>query len=91
MAEYQKGESNQLILHFKKSVDAPDSQLVYKNQAINHFAAELTGLFANPQPVKTCLTWIQPSKAKSDPLYDNRLKLVAKAVCKTVQASIFIC
>jgi hypothetical protein len=71
---YAFSATNQLILNFKKSLDKRGTpQWRYKDRAINEaasaFRAALTGDLLN---VLT-LVPIPPSKAKADPLYDDRV------------------
>ncbi|MDR1658894.1 MAG: phosphoribosyltransferase [Desulfovibrio sp.] len=83
-AGYQKSESNQLILNFKKGINAPESQLYYKNRAIERFAEDILILvkrLKNP----CYMTWIPPSKAKNDDLYDDRVKKVVERVCERMK------
>jgi len=69
---WQHGETNSLISNLKKTMDlAGTSQWPYKARAIAQCAAELR---RNVNPLRD-LTWVPtpPSKAPSDPLYDDRL------------------
>lgn len=77
---YEKSETNQLILNLKKSPNAPDRQLYYKNKAIDKFASELQRLIGKTKQ-RVAVTWIPTSKAKNDPEYDNRLSKVVRRAC----------
>jgi len=69
------GETNQLISNLKKSMDrAGSSDWVYKARAILRCAKELSAV------AQADATWvpIPPSKAPSDPLYDDRLSQVLR-------------
>jgi hypothetical protein len=73
-------ETNQLILNLKKSVDKRGTtQWQYKEAAI-HQAAQLFRAAIKPDAELT-LVPIPPSKAKDDPLYDDRMVRVLQAAC----------
>src|ERR1700684_2001923 len=66
--------TNQLILNFKKSVTTRNTaQWRYKERAIAQAAAAFRTAIADAALNKATLVPIPPSKAKSDPLYDDRL------------------
>ena len=74
-------ETNQLIHNFKKSVDKRGTpQWQYKERAILQAAA----IFRAAIKADAAITFvpIPPSKAKSDPLYDDRMLQLLQAVCK---------
>jgi hypothetical protein len=73
-------ETNQLILNFKKSVEKRGSaQWQYKERAIEQAAALLRG--AIRKDLKITFVPVPPSKAKSDPLYDDRLIRLLDTMC----------
>jgi len=80
MREYTAGqgfsysETNDLISNFKKSPRVRNTfQWVYKQRALEHFAAELAASL-NPKWLATAtLVPIPPSKARDDPEYDDRM------------------
>lgn len=78
---YAFSATNQLILNFKKGTDKRGTaQWKYKEQAIGQaadaFRAALNGDWLN---VAT-LVPIPPSKARTDPLYDDRMLRMAEAI-----------
>jgi hypothetical protein len=79
---YQKSESNQLITNLKKRITAPESELYYKEKAIDKFVDELVGLLKSDTQTPTCMTWIPPSKVKGDPEYDDRMEQVVHKACR---------
>jgi len=73
-------ETNQLIFNFKKSVDKRGtSQWQYKERAILQAAAILRA--AIKEDAEITFVPIPPSKAKSDPQYDDRMLQLLYAVC----------
>jgi hypothetical protein len=78
---YAFSPTNQLVLNFKKSMDKRGTaQWKYKERAINDaataFRAALNGEWLNT----ATLIPIPPSKAKTDPLYDDRLVRTLRAI-----------
>lgn len=74
-------ETNQLILNFKKSVDKRGTaQWQYKERAILQAAAIFRAAIKSDAEVT--FVPIPPSKAKSDPLYDDRMLRLLQAVCR---------
>lgn len=85
--EYTAGEghaysdTNQLIHNFKKSVDKRGTaQWQYKERAI----VQAANIFRAAIKADAEVTFvpIPPSKAKSDPLYDDRMLRMLQLVCK---------
>lgn len=73
-------ETNQLIHNFKKSVDKRGTaQWKYKERAILQAAAIFRA--AIKEDAQVTLVPIPPSKARSDPLYDDRMLQLLQAVC----------
>ena len=73
-------ETNQLILNFKKSVDKRGTpQWQYKDRAIQQ-AANIFRAAIKADAVITFIP-IPPSKAKDDPLYDDRTLRLLQAMC----------
>jgi predicted amidophosphoribosyltransferase len=84
--EYTAGEghayskTNQLIHNFKKTMDRRGTaQWRYKGIAINEVAQMVRG--AIKADASITFVPIPPSKAKTDPLYDDRLVQVASTTC----------
>lgn len=85
--EYTAGEghaysvTNQLIYNLKKTMDRRGtSQWRYKGIAINESAQLLRSVIK--AEAKLTMVPIPPSKAKTDPLYDDRLVQILAAVCE---------
>jgi hypothetical protein len=74
-------ETNQLIHNFKKSVDRRGTaQWQYKERAILQAAALFRAAIKGD--ARITFVPIPPSKAKDDPLYDDRLLRMLNAVCE---------
>lgn len=74
-------ETNQLILNFKKTVDKRGTvQWQYKERAIVQAASIFRA--AIKADAKVTFVPIPPSKAKADPLYDDRMVRMLQLVCK---------
>jgi predicted amidophosphoribosyltransferase len=78
---YAFSSTNHLILNFKKSMDKRGTaQWKYKDRAISEAAAAFR-LSLNKEWLDTAtLVPIPPSKAKADPLYDDRLVRMVQAL-----------
>lgn len=78
--DYSFSETNNLISNLKKPVSSSQAVLRYKARAIQRCARDFT--FAlNPDWLKTAtLVPIPPSKATSDPLYDNRMEQICRLI-----------
>lgn len=78
---YAFSATNQLILNFKKPMDKRGTpQWRYKDRAINEAAAAFrTALTGDLLNVLT-LVPVPPSKAKADPLYDDRLTRMLRGI-----------
>lgn len=77
---YAHSSTNQLILNFKKGVDKRGTnQWQYKEQAIRQAAQ----IFRAAIQVNAELTFVPvpPSKAKTDPNYDDRMLRLLQQVC----------
>ncbi|CUJ75422.1 Uncharacterised protein [Achromobacter xylosoxidans] len=73
-------ETNQLIHNFKKTMDKRGTpQWVYKERAIVQ-AANMLRAAIKPEARLTFVP-VPPSKAKTDPLYDDRMVRLLQAVC----------
>jgi hypothetical protein len=69
---YYYSESNHLIKNFKlDTIARPDLQ-IYKSSSINKFAEELKLFFTGPGD--HYISYIPPSKCRSDSLYDDRME-----------------
>lgn len=73
-AGFNAGPVNNLISNYKKSVTKRGRpEYVHKDKAIMSVASLVKSIF-NENAIKTCtVVPIPPSKAKTDPLYDDRL------------------
>lgn len=81
-AGYGKSDTNNLIYNFKKGISVPNNQQYYKNIAIDTFIKELELLFSMIKNEKYFyVTWAPSSKAKNDPLYDDKMERVVKTAC----------
>jgi hypothetical protein len=73
--------TNQLVLNFKKSVSTRGTpQWRYKEQAIEQAAAAFRSSINEEWLNQATLVPIPPSKAKADPLYDDRLVRMLRAI-----------
>ena len=78
---YQFSPTNQLILNLKKSPDRRgQTEWRYKEQAIREVATALRIAIKPEYLDRITFVPIPPSKAKSDPLYDDRITQVLKAI-----------
>lgn len=78
---YSGSETNQLILNFKKPPDRRGTlEWRYKEQAIAHIAREFRASVNLRALRRVTLVPMPPSKAKTDPLYDDRMLQVLRAV-----------
>lgn len=87
--DYSYGETNSRISNLKKGVNLQGtSQWPYKGQAIRCWARELGSAVGNPE----AFTWVPvpPSKAKGDPLYDDRLVQVLRTAFPVVDIREFV-
>jgi len=73
--------TNQLVLNFKKSlVKRGSQQWKYKEQAIGQAATAFRTALTGDLLDRITLVPIPPSKAKTDPLYDDRLVRMLGAI-----------
>lgn len=73
-------ETNQLILNFKKTMDKRGTpQWQYKERAIEQAAALFRA--AIKPDARITFVPIPPSKAKGDPMYDDRVLRLLQAMC----------
>lgn len=78
---YAFSETNQLILNFKKSLSTRGSaQWRYKQAALDRAAAALRAALRAAWLDVVTLVPVPPSKARSDPLYDDRVVRLARAI-----------
>lgn len=78
---FAHSNTNQLILNFKKSLDKRNTnQWQYKEQAIS----EAANIFKSAliENAKVTFVPIPPSKAKNDPMYDDRLLKMLGIACQ---------
>lgn len=81
-----KNPINSLILNFKKKVDRRElSDWRYKQQAINIIATRLKEIILRKINLNDIiLVPIPPSKAKNDPMYDDRMTRVLEAASEGI-------
>lgn len=73
--------ANSLILNFKKAMDKRGtSQWPWKEGAIQHAAAAFRAALNNEFLNVATLVPVPPSKAKTDPLYDDRMTRMLRAI-----------
>ncbi len=78
---YAFSTTNQLILNFKKPVSARNTpQWKYKERAIGEAAAAFRTALTGDLLNALTLVPVPPSKAKADPLYDDRLLRMLNAI-----------
>ena len=78
---YAFSATNQLVLNFKKAMDKRGTaQWRYKEQAIGEAAAAFRTALNDDWLNVATLVPIPPSKAKGDPLYDDRLVRMLHAI-----------
>ncbi len=78
---YAFSVTNQLILNFKKPMSVRGTpQWTYKERAIGDIAAEFRTTLNGEWLDTATLVPIPPSKAKTDPLYDDRLLRMLRAI-----------
>ena len=70
---YAAGETNQLILNFKKSPTARNTnQWPHRDRGVKQFATEVSAMFG--QNSAAAITGVPSSKTKNDPEYTNRFE-----------------
>jgi hypothetical protein len=73
--------TNRLILNFKKTMDRRGrSEWQWKDRALHQATAAFRTVLDNAFLNVTTLVPIPPSKAKSDPLYDDRMTRMLRAI-----------
>jgi hypothetical protein len=78
---YAFSPTNQLILNFKKPVNVRGTpQWNHKERAIGDIAAEFRTALNGEWLDTATLVPVPPSKAKTDPLYDDRLLRMLRAI-----------
>jgi hypothetical protein len=78
---YAFSATNHLVLNFKKSMDKRGTaQWRYKDQAINEAASAFRTALKDEWLNIATLVPIPPSKAKSDPLYDDRVVRMLRSI-----------
>jgi hypothetical protein len=79
---FQAGETNQLIFNLKKSPDRRGKpEWHYKVDAIRKAGNELREAINRQWLDGAAVVPMPPSKARSDPAYDDRMPCVARAMC----------
>ena len=80
---YSYSPTNNLIYNFKKSMDRRDlPEWFYKELAIQTIARAFEQTFEGRQLDEFTFVPIPPSKAKSDPMYDDRLVRMLSSITK---------
>jgi hypothetical protein len=77
-AGWRGGETNQLIHNLQKK--SSDRGYHYKAPAIAHCASALSGVINAEWLAQACLVPVPPSKIKTDPHYDDRIRRVCDLV-----------
>lgn len=85
---WKGGRTNQLIFNLKKSLDRRGTpEWVYKGRAIRQAAHELRAAL-HPDALKdSTIVPMPPSKAPTDPLYDDRMAQVVRTLCEGTKAT----
>ncbi len=78
--DYSFSETNNLISNLKKPVNSSSGQLHYKGQAIEQCALAMREAINDKWLEIGTLVPVPPSKAQTDPLYDNRMARVCNLV-----------
>ena len=79
---YAYSDTNRLILNFKKTLDRRGQpEWRYKECAIRQAAAAFRGGLRPTALKHLTFVPIPPSKARDDPLHDNRLTRMLRAIC----------
>ena len=93
--EYTAGEgyayshTNHLVINFKKEVNRRGRmEWQYKERAIAKAAQILASAFTPEAFSKVTFVPVPPSKAKTDPLYDDRLVQMLKTMCQAKKSDI---
>lgn len=88
-ADIYSDDSRSLIVNLKKS---PDRKFLpewrYKEKAIEHFATILRGCFTEQDLATYTFVPVPPSKAATDPLYDDRMIQILKKAFPNDEADI---
>ena len=86
---YQYGPTNNLIINLKKPVDRRGlSEWHYKEDAIRQVAGAFRNAFRPDALDRLTFVPIPPSKAKGDPLYDDRLTRMLHQIRPTPQLDV---
>lgn len=86
---YQAGETNQLIFNLKKKNDRRDQpDWKYKERAIRQAGRELREAVIAKWLNGAVLVPAPPSKAKTDPEYDDRMVRVVRVMCEGTGAEL---
>lgn len=88
-AGYVCSKTNNIVQNFKKPVDRKGlSEYYYKGTAISEIASTFRALINDKWIKEATLVPIPPSKAKNDPLYDDRLVQLLHKMCQGLNADI---
>ena len=88
-AGFAYSATNNLVYNFKKTIDKRGlAEWPYKGQAIEQAAAALRANFDDAALGNLTFVPIPPSKAKSDPLYDDRLTRMLSQMCRQPQVDV---
>jgi hypothetical protein len=80
-AGYEFSATNNLVLNFKKSVDRKGSpEWPHKNRAIDRAAAAFKAALNDDGLTPWTFVPVPPSRAKGDPLYDDRMPRMLQAI-----------
>lgn len=78
--DYSFSDTNSLISNLKKPVNSSSGQLHYKSQAIMRCARSMREAINDKWLEIGTLVPVPPSKALTDPLYDNRMERVCDLI-----------
>jgi hypothetical protein len=88
-AGYQKGETNDLILNFKKTLDRKGrAEWRYKEIALRQIASEFRQAMGEKWISQWTFVPIPPSRCKSDPLYDDRISRMLIEMTKGIRSDV---
>ncbi len=86
---YKGSDTNQLITNFKKRMDQKGKRgWHYKGDAIQEVAAAFRAAIGDSSIGAMTFVPVPPSKAKDDPMYDDRLTRMLKAMNPDIQVDI---
>lgn len=86
---YEYSKTNQLISNFKKTMDRKGrAEWKYKTRAIREASGYFQNVFDGDYLEEVTLVPIPPSKAKEDPMYDDRMLKMLELLCTDLDSDI---